>query len=185
MRVDHVSDRAGLLVERAAAADADVLRDGDLHVVDVRAVPDRLEQPVREPEREDVLHGLLAHVVVDPEDLLLVEHPWMIALQLPRGLEVAPERLLEHDLGPAASPVLAEAVDDVRIHARGVASRRTGRRLPDPLVERVEVLDEMIHRALVGELPGHVAEMLRELVPFFPDGSCLPNSSIASCANCR
>ena len=41
----------------------------DLHVVDVAAVPDRLEDPVAEPEDEQVLDGLLAQVVVDAEDL--------------------------------------------------------------------------------------------------------------------
>ena len=52
---------------------ADVLGRGDLDVVDVVAVPDRLEQPVGEAEREHVLDGLLAQVVVDAEDLVLVE----------------------------------------------------------------------------------------------------------------
>ena len=37
------------------------------------AVPDRLEQAVGEPQREDVLRRLLAEEVVDAEDLLLVE----------------------------------------------------------------------------------------------------------------
>ena len=36
-------------------------------------VPRRLEQPVGEAEREDVLHRLLAEEVVDPEDLRLIE----------------------------------------------------------------------------------------------------------------
>ena len=70
---NDVADRARLLVERGAALDADRLGDGDLDVVDELAVPDRLEDPVREPQREHVLDRLLAEVVVDPEDLALVE----------------------------------------------------------------------------------------------------------------
>jgi hypothetical protein len=42
-------------------------------VVDELAVPDRLEDPVREAERKHVLDRLLAEVVVDPEDLVLDE----------------------------------------------------------------------------------------------------------------
>ena len=49
------------------------LGDGDLHVVDVAVVPDRLEDRVGEPEHEDVLHRLLAQVMVDAEDLALAE----------------------------------------------------------------------------------------------------------------
>ena len=37
------------------------------------AVPDRLEEAVGEAQREDVLRGLLAEEVVDPEDRVLVE----------------------------------------------------------------------------------------------------------------
>ena len=71
--LEDVPDRAGLLVERRAALDPDRLADRDLDVVDELAVPDRLEDPVREPERQHVLDRLLAEVVVDPEDLVLGE----------------------------------------------------------------------------------------------------------------
>jgi hypothetical protein len=42
-------------------------------VVDVVAVPERLEDGVGEAEDQQVLHRLLAQVVVDAVDLLLVE----------------------------------------------------------------------------------------------------------------
>ena len=64
----------GAVVVAGAAADADVLGGGDLDVVDVVAVPQRLEHAVREAEREHVLDRLLAQVVVDAEHLALVEH---------------------------------------------------------------------------------------------------------------
>ena len=41
----------------------------------LRGVPQRLEQRVGEAGHEEVLHGLLAEVVVDPEDLVLLEDP--------------------------------------------------------------------------------------------------------------
>jgi len=40
-----------------------------LHVADVVAVPDRLEQAVGEAEGQDVVDRLFAQEVVDPEDL--------------------------------------------------------------------------------------------------------------------
>ncbi len=50
--LDHVAQRADLLVETAASLDAEVLGHGYLHVVDVVAVPDRLQERVREAEEQ-------------------------------------------------------------------------------------------------------------------------------------
>ena len=71
--LDDVARGADAVVVAAAAAETDVLGHGDLHVVDVVRVPDRFEQLVGEPQRQDVLHGLLAQVVVDAEHRLLRE----------------------------------------------------------------------------------------------------------------
>ena len=70
---DHVAEGAGFLVEAAAHLDRERLRHVDLDVVDVVAVPDRLEHAVGEAQGQQVLDRLAADVVVDPEDLLLVE----------------------------------------------------------------------------------------------------------------
>ena len=100
--LDHVARRPGLLVEGAATLDADRLRHGDLDVVDVAPVPERLEDPVAEPEDQQVLHGLLAQVVVDAVDLLLAEDLADLAVQPLRRLEIVAERLLDDDPPPAA-----------------------------------------------------------------------------------
>ena len=81
----HVAHRARLVVVLAPAGDADVLGDGDLHVVDVARVPQRLEQRVGEADRHQVLHRLLAEVMVDPVDLRLVEMPARAARSAPRA----------------------------------------------------------------------------------------------------
>ena len=70
----HVAQRAGPVVEVAAAFDAHRLGHRDLHVVDRGRVPQRLEQHVGEAQRQQVLHRLLAEIVIDAEDLLLGEH---------------------------------------------------------------------------------------------------------------
>src|SRR5207245_9404500 len=74
MVLDDVAHRPGLLVIAGPLLDPDRLRHRDLHVVDVLAVPDRLEDPVRETQDEDVLDGLLAQVMVDEEHLVVAEN---------------------------------------------------------------------------------------------------------------
>ena len=91
----HVAQRAGLLVVATAALDADRLGHGDLHVVDVLPVPERLEDAVGEAEHQQVLHRLLAEVVIDAVDLLLDERRVQTLVERTRGGEVAAERLLD------------------------------------------------------------------------------------------
>ncbi len=83
MVLQHVAQRAGLLVERPTAFDADGLGCRDLDVVDVVAVPGGLEDAIAEAEDEDVLHRLLAKVVVDAEDLVFGEHLVDLIVQRP------------------------------------------------------------------------------------------------------
>ena len=72
--LDDVAGRAHAVVVAGPAAGADVLGHGDLDVVHIVGVPERLEQLVGEAQRQDVLHRLLAQVVVDPEDRVRREH---------------------------------------------------------------------------------------------------------------
>ena len=104
--LEHVTGGADGVVEGGPGADADVLGHGDLHRVDVLGVPQRLEQVVREPQRQDVLDRLLAQVVVDPEHVLAGEDVVdQVVERLGRGQVVA-ERLLHHHAAPAAGLVV-------------------------------------------------------------------------------
>ena len=107
-----VADRARLLVELAAARDAEALGHRDLHAAHVVAVPDRLEERVAEAEEQQVLHRFLAQVVIDAEDRGLVEDAVQGAVQLARGREVAAERLLEDDPRAARAARLRQPLDD-------------------------------------------------------------------------
>jgi hypothetical protein len=78
--LDHVAQAAALLVVAGARADPEVLGHRDLHAVDEVAVPDRLEDRVGEALDQQVLHRLLAEVVVDPIHLVLLEHRAEVAL---------------------------------------------------------------------------------------------------------
>ncbi len=97
---DHVLVGAGRLVEVRALVEPQLLGHVDLDVVDVVAVPDRLEQPVGEAEREDVLRRLLPEEVVDPVDLRLVEGLVELGVERLGRRQVDAERLLHDD--PAA-----------------------------------------------------------------------------------
>ena len=102
--LDHVAQRAGFLVVGAAALHADRFRGGDLHVVDVAPVPQRLEDAVAEAERQDVLHGFLAEVMIDAVDLGLVERAVQFVAQLSRAGQIVAERLFDDDAAPARRP---------------------------------------------------------------------------------
>ena len=50
-----------------------VLVDGDLNVIDVVAIPKRLEDRVVESKAEQVLNRLFSEVVIDPVNLILMQ----------------------------------------------------------------------------------------------------------------
>ena len=123
MVLDEVAQRAGVVVVAGAAPDADVLGRGDLHVGDVVAVPQRLEHAVREAEREHVLDGLLAEVVVDAEDLAAPRTPtstWRLssrasASEVPNGFSITTRT---SHLSELREPGGAERLDDHREELR-------------------------------------------------------------------
>ncbi len=108
---DHVAEGAGFLVEAATHLDRERLRHVDLDVVDVVAVPDRLEHAVGKAQRQQVLHRLATDVVVDSEDLLLVEDGVDERVELPRRGEVAAEGLLHDHPRPLPQPGPAKILD--------------------------------------------------------------------------
>jgi hypothetical protein len=94
--------RAGGVVEAAAMADAELFVDGDLDMVDMIAIPDRLEHAVGEAQHQDVLDGFLAEVMIDPVDLLLVDEFQQLVVQRLGRSEVGSERLFDHQPPPRA-----------------------------------------------------------------------------------
>ena len=110
--LDHVADRAGFFVEGAATLHAEVLGHRDLHALDAIAVPDRLEELVGEPERQDVEDRFLAQVVVDPEDPRFVERRVEDAIELAGGFFIVTERLFDHDARVVGAAGLGQVFHD-------------------------------------------------------------------------
>jgi len=166
--LQHVAQGARALVVEAATLHAERLRHGDLHVVDVRAVPDRLEQPVGEAQDQDVLDGLLAQIVVDAEDLLLAEVAVHPAVERQGRGQVAAEGLFDHDPGEgvragrggrgAGQSRPAEVVHDAGIERRrgGQVEQAVGR---DPL--RAEAPGELGVGRRIPKVPGDVVNPAR------------------------
>lgn len=71
--LEHVAQHAAALVERPAPADGHRLRGGDLHVLDEAAIPHWFEQCVGKAENQQILHGLLAQVMIDAKELIFTE----------------------------------------------------------------------------------------------------------------
>src|SRR5271168_4866821 len=95
MVLHHIAQRTGLLIEWPAAFNADTLSCRNLHMIDKIAVPDRLKNPVREAKDQDVLHRLLAEVVIDAEDLFLIKNLVHLVIQLPGRFQIMSERLFD------------------------------------------------------------------------------------------
>jgi hypothetical protein len=92
----HVAQRARVVVETRAAAHAHRLGHGDLHAADVGATPEWLEDGVAEAQHHQVLHRLLAQVVVDAVDLALGEVAGHFVVDGARRGQVVAQRFFEH-----------------------------------------------------------------------------------------
>ena len=101
--LDHVAQGAGFLVVRAAAFHPDGFGGGDLHVIHVAAIPQRLEDAVAEAQRQDVLHGFLAEVMIDAVDLGFFEGAMQFGAELLSAGQVVAERLFDDDAAPAGA----------------------------------------------------------------------------------
>ena len=180
---DHVAVGAGRpRRRRRAMPDRERLRHVDLDVVDVVAVPDRLEEAVGEAQGEDVLRRLLAEEVVDAEDLLLAEDPLDRVVELRALREVGAERLLHDHPRAARRARAARSMRDDRRRGRGRHAQvvQQARRPPPELAPppaptaRGEALGALAQvdvgepRGEVAPIASSVAGVAAELVPRRP-----------------
>ena len=95
-------------------------------MVDVAPVPHGLEEPVGEAKHHDVLHRLLAEVVIDAVDLALLEHPAQLGIELARRVQIASEGLLDDHPAPPRRLALDEPRLPQSPHDLAEELRRSG-----------------------------------------------------------
>jgi hypothetical protein len=94
----HVLQRAGAVVEARPTLKGQRLLPQDIHLLHVLAVPYGFQHGVRQPQRNEVLHGGHAQDVIDAENQPLAGGPVKLGQQ---GVElgcasmVLPERLFD------------------------------------------------------------------------------------------
>jgi hypothetical protein len=108
MVLKHIFQNANTVVVASPMANSQRFSDHDLNVVDEIAVPDRLEDGVREAEHQHVLDGFFAEVMVDAVDLVLVQNTMQGLVQTLRRGEVLAEWFLDYD--PAPTLFLADQI---------------------------------------------------------------------------
>src|SRR5882724_469378 len=97
MVLNNVADGSGLIVETASTLDAEVLGHGNLHTLDISAVPKRLDKSVGETERQHVVDRALAQVVIDAKDVDFVEDAEQNFVQFLGRCEIVPEGFFDND----------------------------------------------------------------------------------------
>ncbi len=167
----HVAQRSGAVVVHRARAQPFLLGDGDLDVVDAAVVPEVLEDAVGEPQHHQVLHGLLAEIVVDAEDLALVEILAHRADDTQRAVQVVADRLLDHDSSEIGRLGRRDQSGAVELLNR--LGNRLGRKreVVDAVGRQATRLFDFLQAALEAREPvgtvesREVIEVLREAVP--------------------
>ena len=117
----------------------------------------RLEDPVREPEVEDLLEAHLPEVVVDAEELRLVDVLVELLGERAGGLAVVAERLLDDDPARSSSrPASREPLDD------SAEEERRDLEVEDGLLRARDRLGDALVRGRVAEVALDVGEPLGE-----------------------
>jgi hypothetical protein len=158
--LQHVAHRAVVVVVVAAAFHAHGLGHGDLHLLDVPRIPDRLEHRIAEAQREQVLHAFLAEVVVHPVDARLVEDLRHAVVDHVRAGEVVADGLLQHRARTGAGePLRGQLRADVAVEAR------RGGEVVDhvaAVAQRAYALTQAFERGGIPERGRHVVDALEQ-----------------------
>ena len=80
-------------------------------MVDEIPVPNGLEQSIGKPKCQDVLCGLLAEEVIDPENLVFAEEAMQFGIEGYCTFQIGAEGLLHDDAGPLSEARLFESAD--------------------------------------------------------------------------
>ena len=65
MVLHHIAQCANFLIKTSASLHTKILRHGDLHALDIVAIPDRFQKRIGKAEVQQILYRLLAQVVIN------------------------------------------------------------------------------------------------------------------------
>ena len=108
-------------------------------MIDVIAVPKRLDDVVGKAEDHDVLHGLFAEIVVDAVDLGLGQDLPQFLVELFRGRQVVAEGFFDNHANPAAAFFFRQAAL-AQHFCDGREKPRRDRQVKESVSERVVLL---------------------------------------------
>ena len=101
MVLHHISDDPKLIKVSATALGTKRFLEGDGDAGNAVSVPCWSKDHVAKPEADEVLHHLLAQVVVNPVQLLLGEKLLQMITQVSRAGRIFAKRFLHNNSGPA------------------------------------------------------------------------------------
>src|SRR6202158_2225600 len=132
----HVAQGACGLIESAAMLHADGFRRGDLNVVHIIAVPQRLDDVVRKAKDHYILDSLFAEIVIDAVDLLFRQNLLQLLVELLRRFQIMAEWLFDDAARPAPVFFFRQAGFAQLLDDRGEESWRD-RQIEESVSERV------------------------------------------------
>ena len=93
MVLDHISQGADLVIIGGASPDSFCFTDGNLDMIDVFAIPDRLEHAIGEAQHHQILNRLFSQIMINAKDLRFIEHLCERRIDLFRGFKIVSDRL--------------------------------------------------------------------------------------------
>ena len=157
MVLHHVAERAAGFVIRSALLDAERLGGGDLDVVDVAVVPERLEDRVGKAQHHDVLRGFLPEIVVDAIRVLFAEDAGDHFVERVRRREIGAEGLL-HDHARPCTGLRGVQPGGGDLREDAFVFRRRDGEVEEPVAARAALRVERVELCGEGGVAGGVAE---------------------------
>src|SRR5690625_225708 len=97
MILNHISERARLIVVPASVLYIYCFGDRYLDIVDVISIPEGFKDSIRKPEGQNILHRLFAQVVVDPKNVTLFKVSRQVSVKSSCTFKVPAKRLFNHE----------------------------------------------------------------------------------------
>jgi len=169
----HVAQRTGVIEVAAASFHSHRFRHRNLHVIDVAAIPYRLEDSIGKAKRHDVLDRLFAQVVIDAVDLGFFGYFQELLVERLRRFQVVAEGFLDHHPTPVAVLLLHQSSTGKLLHDGPKVARSSGQVVQEVLVRRVVLVnfgEEVFQLGIklgVAEVPRKIVEAGNEPLPEF------------------